>query len=155
MNLIQSKMTNITGRFTILASRFNNGIVKLLIDGAIETLERYGIANESINLVRVPGAYELPLVAMAIAEKGEVDAIIALGAIIKGDTSHDELIASECISGLARVQMDTGIPVCLGVLTVNNTQEAFERAGVKEGNRGADAALVAVEMVSLLSIIGS
>ena len=154
MNLIQGNMSNISGRFTILASRFNGTIVGSLIDGATDILDRYGISNESVTLVRVPGAYELPLAAMAIAEKGDVDAIIALGAIIKGGTAHNDLIASECIAGLGRVQLETGIPIALGVLTVNNIEQAIERAGTKSGNRGADAAIVALEMVSLLASIG-
>ena len=154
MNLIQGNMSNISGRFTILASRFNGTIVGSLIDGATDILDRYGISNDSVTLVRVPGAYELPLAAMAIAEKGDVDAIIALGAIIKGGTAHNDLIASECIAGLGRVQLETGIPIALGVLTVNNIEQAIERAGTKSGNRGADAAIVALEMVSLLASIG-
>ena len=154
MNLIQGNMSNVAGRFTILASRFNSTIVGSLIEGATDMLDRYGISDNSVTLVRVPGAYELPLAALAIAEKGDVDAIIALGAIIKGSTSHNDLIASECIAGLGKVQLETGIPISLGVLTVNNIEQAIERAGTKSGNRGADAALVALEMVSLLASIG-
>ena len=120
----------------------------------MDALMRHGVLDDNITVVRVPGAYELPLAAQAVAEKGDVDAIIALGAVIRGATPHFDYVAGEAASGLNRVQMDTGVPVAFGVLTVDSIEQAIERAGTKAGNKGAEAAMVAIEMVSLLRQLG-
>ncbi len=141
-------------RFAIIASRFNKTVVDHLIEGAIEGLCRHGVPRENIELIWVPGAFEIPLAAQTIARRGGVDAMIALGAIIRGETPHFEQVASGCTSGLQRVMLDHNIPIAFGILTTETIEQAFERAGTKAGNRGFDAALVALEMVSLLERIG-
>lgn len=138
------------GNFTLIASRFNSFIVDSLVKGAIDTLVRHGVNESQITLVYAPGAYELPLVAKKIAAKGESDAIIALGAVIRGGTPHFEYVSGECTKGLAQVSLDAGIPVAFGVLTVDSIEQAVERAGTKAGNKGVEAALSALEMVNLL-----
>ena len=137
-------------RFSILATRFNGFIVDHLIDGALDTLGRHGAADSSIEIIRVPGAYELPMVARAIAKRKACDAIIALGCVIRGATPHFEYVAGECAKGLAQVSLESGIPVGFGVLTTDSIEQAIERAGTKAGNKGVDAALSAIEMVNLL-----
>ena len=137
-------------RFAIVASRFNEAVVERLIDGAVQSLDGHGADPERLELVRVPGAYDLPLVARRIAESGRADAIIALGAVIRGETAHFEYVASACAQGLSRVADDTGIPVAFGVLTTETEEQAEARAGGAEGNRGADAAEAAIRLASLL-----
>lgn len=137
-------------RFAIVASRFNEAVVERLIDGALELLRSHGADPARLELVRVPGAYDLPLVARRIAESGRVDAIIALGAVIRGETAHFEYVASACAEGLARVAEETGVPVAFGVLTTETEAQAEARAGGSEGNRGADAAEAAIRLASLL-----
>ncbi|MCC6526472.1 MAG: 6,7-dimethyl-8-ribityllumazine synthase [Polyangiaceae bacterium] len=136
-------------RFAIVASRFNAFIVDRLIEGAVDALLRHGAAAERITLVRSPGSWELPLVVSRIAEKGDVNAIIALGALIRGSTAHFEYIAGEVAKGLAHVSLKTGLPVTFGVLTTDNLEQAIDRAGTKSGNKGAEAATAAIELVSL------
>jgi 6,7-dimethyl-8-ribityllumazine synthase len=142
-------------RFVIIAARFNETIVAELVRGALDVLHRHGAVDKQIEIVRVPGAFELPLVARRLAGSRRYDAVIALGAVIRGDTPHFDHVAGQCASGLARVALDTGIPVALGVLTTENTAQAQERAGGKAGNKGADAALTALEMANLLRRIES
>lgn len=137
-------------RFAIVASRFNDFVVERLIDGAVDALTRHGAAPAQLELVRVPGAFDLPLVVRRIAEAGRADAIIALGAVIRGDTAHFDYVAGECASGLSRVASDTGVPVAFGVLTTDTVEQAEERAGGTEGNRGADAAQAAIYLATLL-----
>jgi 6,7-dimethyl-8-ribityllumazine synthase len=137
-------------RFCLVASRFNDFIVQQLVKGAVDTLLRHGAKRDNIVLVRVPGAFELPLAAKRIADGGSYDAIIALGAVIRGGTGHFEYVAGECVKGLSCVSLDQDIPVSLGVLTVDTIEQAIERAGTKAGNKGAEAALSAIEMVNLL-----
>ena len=137
-------------RFAILAARFNEFIVEQLVRGAIDTLRRHGAASEQIHLVRVPGAYDLPLVARKLALSGHYDAIVALGAVIKGATAHFDYVAGECASGLARAAQESGVPVAFGVLTTDSVEQAIERAGCKAGNKGSDAALTALELANLL-----
>jgi 6,7-dimethyl-8-ribityllumazine synthase len=137
-------------RFAILAARFNEFIVEQLVRGALDTLRRHGATNEQIHLVRAPGAYDLPLVARKLALSGHYDAIIALGAVIKGATAHFDYVAGECASGLARAAQESGVPVAFGVLTTDSVEQAIERAGCKAGNKGADAALTALELANLL-----
>ena len=140
-----------TARFALVASRFNSFIVESLIAGALDTLRRHGVKDAQITLVRAPGAYELPLVVKRVASSGKYDAIIALGAVIRGGTPHFDYVAGECVKGLASVSLHADMPVAFGVLTVDTIEQAIERAGTKAGNKGAEAALSAIEMVSLLS----
>jgi 6,7-dimethyl-8-ribityllumazine synthase len=137
-------------RFAIVAARFNDAVVERLIDGAVRSLNGHGADPARLELVRVPGAYDLPLVARRIAESGRADAIIALGAVIRGETAHFEYVASSCAQGLARVADETGVPVTFGVLTTESEEQAEARAGGAEGNRGADAAEAAIRLASLL-----
>jgi 6,7-dimethyl-8-ribityllumazine synthase len=137
-------------RFALVASRFNSFVVESLIAGAVDTLRRHGVSDAQMTLVRAPGAFELPLVVQKVAASGQYDAIIALGAVIRGGTPHFEHVAGECTKGIAAVSLQTGLPVAFGVLTVDTIEQAIERAGTKAGNKGAEAALSALEMVSLL-----
>lgn len=137
-------------RFTIVAARFNEFIVESLIKGALATLRRHGAADSDIDLVRVPGAFEMPLAVETIAAARRSDGIIALGAVIRGGTPHFDYVAGECISGIAAAGRTHGVPVGFGVLTVDSIEQAIERAGTKAGNKGEEAALAVIEMVSLL-----
>jgi 6,7-dimethyl-8-ribityllumazine synthase len=137
-------------RFAIVASRFNGFIVESLIDGAVDALTRHGVGPEAIALVRAPGAWEMPLVAQRLAAADRFDAIIAVGAVIRGGTPHFDYVAGECAKGLGSVALKHDVPVILGVLTVDTIEQAIERAGTKAGNKGAEAAVSALEMVSLL-----
>ncbi|HZO16338.1 MAG TPA: 6,7-dimethyl-8-ribityllumazine synthase [Polyangiaceae bacterium] len=149
--MIEGMMTVPSGsRFAIVASRFNGFIVDRLIDGAVDALQRHGASADQISIVRVPGSWELPIAANAVAKKGGVDAIIALGALIRGATVHFEYIAGEVSKGLGQISLQTGVPVSFGVLTCDTLEQAIERAGTKAGNKGAEAALAAIELVSLM-----
>ncbi|MDC1087816.1 6,7-dimethyl-8-ribityllumazine synthase [Litorivicinus sp.] len=150
MQMIEGQYTEADGRYAIVVARFNQFVVDSLVEGAVDALVRHGVDEDNITVIRVPGAYEIPLAAQAVAEKGDVDAIIALGAVIRGSTPHFDYVAGESASGLNKVQMDTGVPCAFGVLTVDTIEQAIERAGTKAGNKGAEAALVAIEMVSVL-----
>ncbi|HAB68679.1 MAG: 6,7-dimethyl-8-ribityllumazine synthase [Litorivicinaceae bacterium] len=150
MQMIEGQYTEADGRYAIVVGRFNQFVVDSLVEGAVDALVRHGVDEDNITVIRVPGAYEIPLAAQAVAEKGDVDAIIALGAVIRGSTPHFDYVAGESASGLNKVQMDTGVPCAFGVLTVDTIEQAIERAGTKAGNKGAEAALVAIEMVSVL-----
>ncbi len=150
MLMIEGQYTEADGRYAIVVGRFNQFVVDSLVEGAVDALVRHGVDEDNITVIRVPGAYEIPLAAQAVAEKGDVDAIIALGAVIRGSTPHFDYVAGESASGLNKVQMDTGVPCAFGVLTVDTIEQAIERAGTKAGNKGAEAALVAIEMVSVL-----
>jgi 6,7-dimethyl-8-ribityllumazine synthase len=136
-------------RFTIVASRFNSFIVEALVSGALDALARHGADPANVTLVRVPGAWEMPLAALKVAKRGDSDAIIALGCVIRGATPHFDYVAGEAAKGLAAVQVQTGITVSFGVLTTDSIEQAIERAGTKAGNKGWDAAVSAIEMVSL------
>ena len=141
-------------RFGIAVSRFNGFVVEALVAGAVDALKRHGVKEAAIEIVRVPGAFELPLVVQAMAKRKQYDAIIALGAVIRGATPHFDYVAGESAKGLSAVALDTGIPVINGVLTTDSIEQAIERAGTKAGNKGADAAMAAIEMVSLLGKLG-
>ena len=141
-------------RFAIVASRFNDPVVERLIAGAADALRRHGADPADLEVVRVPGAYELPLVARRVAESGRADAVIALGAVIRGETAHFDHIASACAHGLSRVADETGVPVAFGVLTTDTDEQAMDRAGGRHGNRGADAAEAAIRLASLLRRLG-
>jgi len=148
--VIEGDFSSNTARFTIIVARFNGFIVDGLLSGATDTLERHGVSANNITVVRVPGAFELPLIAKKVAMKKDCDAIIALGAVIRGGTPHFDYVAGECASGLARVSVDEQIPVAFGVLTTDTIDQAIERSGTKAGNKGSDAAMAALEMVSLI-----
>lgn len=137
-------------QFCLVVSRWNSFIVESLEKGAVDTLLRHGAAEKDLTIVRVPGAFEMPLAIERLATKGGYDAIIALGAVIRGGTPHFEYVAGECVKGMAQVSLKHGIPVAFGVLTVDSIEQAIERAGTKAGNKGAEAALSALEMVDLL-----
>jgi 6,7-dimethyl-8-ribityllumazine synthase len=136
--------------FAILVSRFNSFIVENLLAGVVDTLKRHGAEDKNMRVIRVPGAFEMPLAARQLAARKEFDAIIAVGAVIRGGTPHFEYVASECTKGLASVSMQYDIPVAFGVLTVDTIEQAIERAGTKAGNKGVEAALSAIEMVNVL-----
>lgn len=141
-------------RFGLLVSRFNSFVVESLLAGALDTLKRHGAREQDIHIVRVPGAFEMPVVAQHMAQSKNFDAIIALGAVIRGGTPHFEYVAGECTKGLSSVSMQYGIPVAFGVLTVDNIEQAIERAGTKVGNKGCEAALSAIETVNVLRQLG-
>ena len=137
-------------RFGLVASRFNEMIVRRLVSGAMDALQRHGASEEDIDLAWVPGAFELPLIAQRMAQSGRYDAVICLGAVIRGATPHFEYVAAEASKGIAKVGLDAGLPVIYGVLTADTIEQAIERAGTKAGNRGVDAAVSAIEMVNLM-----
>ena len=141
-------------RLVVVASRFNDDVTKLLLEGALQSLAGMGLDPDSVPVVWVPGAFEIPLVAKQLAESGERDAVICVGAVIRGDTPHFDYVAGECATGISRVALDTGVPVAFGVLTTDDRNQAFARAGGAEGNKGAEAAATAVEMVDLLRQLG-
>lgn len=137
-------------KFALVVGRFNSYVVESLKDGAIDTLVRHGIKKEDVTVVYAPGAFEIPVVVKKLAEKKQYDAVIALGAVIRGGTPHFEYVAGECVSGLSRLALEFGIPVSFGVLTVDSIEQAIERAGTKAGNKGGEAALSALETVAVL-----
>lgn len=141
-------------KFALIASRFNSFIVDRLVEGAVDTLVRHGAKNNALTLYKVPGSWELPLIAARLAEKKEHDAIVVLGALIRGATPHFDYIAAEVSKGLANTSMQTGVPISFGVLTTDTIEQAVERAGTKAGNKGAEAASAAIELVSLMSQLG-
>lgn len=151
--IIEGNMMVRDARFCLLVARFNSFIVEQLEGGAIDTLVRHGATIQNIDIVKVPGAFEMPLAAQRLASKGKYDAIIALGAVIRGGTPHFEHVAGECTKGLATVSLQSDIPVAFGVLTVDSIEQAIERAGTKAGNKGAEAAMSAIEMVNLFKVI--
>ncbi|MBT3048323.1 MAG: 6,7-dimethyl-8-ribityllumazine synthase [gamma proteobacterium symbiont of Ctena orbiculata] len=154
MKTIEGAMTVSDARFCLVTARFNSFIVESLLQGALDTLKRHGAREDDITLVRVPGAFEMPLALEKLAAKGEYDAIIALGAVIRGGTPHFDYVAGECVKGMAQVTLKHGVPIAFGVLTVDTIEQAIERAGTKAGNKGAEATLSAIEMVNLLRQIG-
>lgn len=137
-------------KVAIVAARFNEFITSKLIGGAMDGLKRHGVQEEDVNLVWVPGAFEIPLVASKLAKSGKYDAVICLGAVIRGSTSHYDYVCAEVSKGIATVSLDSQIPVLFGVLTTDTIEQAIERAGTKAGNKGYDCALSAVEMVNLI-----
>lgn len=148
---IEGELTIQGAQFCLVVSRFNGYIVESLLNGAIDTLKRHGADDKDLQVVRVPGAFEMPLVAQRVAAKKQFDAIIALGAVIRGGTPHFEYVAGECTKGLASVSLQHDVPVAFGVLTVDTIEQAIERAGTKAGNKGVEATLSAIEMVNLLN----
>ncbi len=146
----EGDMTIREGRIAIVVARFNSFVVESLLSGALDTLKRHGLAEQNVDIVRVPGAFEMPLATKRLAAGKQYDAIIAIGAVIRGGTPHFEYVAGECTKGLSSVSLEYDIPVSFGVLTVDTIEQAIERAGTKAGNKGAEAALSAIEMVNLL-----
>ena len=150
IKMYEGRMVVADGRFCIVASRFNSFIVEQLIAGAIDALERHGAGKEQIHVVKVPGAFELPIVTQRVAAAKCYDAIIALGAVVRGATPHFEYVAGECVKGISHVSLKYDVPVSFGILTVDSLEQAIERAGTKAGNKGAEAALSAIETVNVL-----
>ena len=140
-------------RFAIVVSRFNDFINAKLLDGALDALTRHGAEDDQVITIRVPGSFEIPLMAKKLADSGNYDAVICLGAVIRGATPHFEYISAEVTKGIAKVTLDSGIPISFGILTTDNIEQAIERAGTKSGNKGWDAAMAAIEMVNLLKEI--
>jgi 6,7-dimethyl-8-ribityllumazine synthase len=148
--VIEGDFSASTATFTIVVARFNGFVVEGLLAGAIDTLVRHGVSDNNITVVRVPGAFEMPLAVKKVARKKECDAIIALGAVIRGGTPHFDFVAGECASGISRVALEEELPISFGVLTTDTIEQAIERSGTKAGNKGIDAAMTALEMVSLI-----
>lgn len=148
---------NFTGaaksKFALVVTRWNSFVVEHLLNGAVDYLLRHGVNKNNLTIVRCPGAFEVPLTVKKVAESGKYDAVIALGAVIRGGTPHFEYVAGECVKGLATVNLQSGIPIAFGVLTVDTIEQAIERSGTKAGNKGEEAAASALEMVSLLSFL--
>ncbi|MBM4196948.1 MAG: 6,7-dimethyl-8-ribityllumazine synthase [Gammaproteobacteria bacterium] len=149
MKTIEGQLNVRDARVCIVAARFNDRIVEDLIRGSLDALKRHGLGDASIDVVRVPGAFELPLAARKLARTRHYDALVALGVVIRGGTPHFEYVCGECAAGLGRVSLEFEIPIGFGVLTCDTVDQAIERSGVKHGNKGADAALAALEMVSV------
>lgn len=147
---IEGDLTPNDGRYAIVVGRWNAFVVESLLEGAVDSLLRHGVSEENITIIRAPGAVEIPLVVKKAAASEQFDAIIALGAVIRGGTPHFDFVAGECSSGLSSVSMEYSIPVTMGVLTVDSIEHAIERAGTKAGNKGEEAAMSAFEMVALL-----
>ncbi|OPL13389.1 MAG: 6,7-dimethyl-8-ribityllumazine synthase [delta proteobacterium MLS_D] len=150
---IEGKLEARGKKFGLVASRFNDFICSRLVDGALDALKRAGAEEEDISLVKVPGAFEIPLLAKKLAQSGKFDAVICLGAVIRGATPHFEYISAEVTKGIAHVSLETEIPIAFGVLTADTIEQAIERAGTKAGNKGWDAALSAIEMANLLGAL--
>ena len=153
MKIIEGKLVSDVMKVAIAASRFNEFIVSKLIEGARDGLLRHDVAEENISLAWVPGAFEIPVVAKKLAESGKYDAVICVGAVIRGATTHYDYVCAEVSKGIATVSMQTGVPVMFGILTTDTIQQAMERAGTKAGNKGYDCALGAIEMVNLMKQI--
>jgi len=149
-NIIEGYISGKNLKFGIVAARFNEFIVSKLVGGALDTLHRHETADSDIDVAWVPGAFEIPIAAKKMAESGKYDAVICLGAVIRGSTTHYDYVCSEVSKGVAQVGLQTGVPTIFGVVTTENIEQAIERAGTKAGNKGADAAMAAMEMASLL-----
>jgi 6,7-dimethyl-8-ribityllumazine synthase len=146
---IQGRLSAEGLRVAVVASRWNDFIVSRLIGGAVDALERLGASSDAITIIRVPGSFELPMAAKRAAMSDEYDAVVCLGVVIRGETSHNEYIAAEVIKGIANVSLETNLPITLGVVTADNLEQAIDRAGAKSGNKGFEAAMTAVELVNL------
>lgn len=150
MNIIEGQLIAQDLKIAIVVARFNEFIGSKLVGGALDVLKRHGVSEDAIDLAWVPGAYEIPLVAQKMAASGKYDAVITLGAVIKGATAHFDYVCSEVSKGVATASMNTGVPVIFGVLTTDTIEQAIERAGTKAGNKGYDCAVSAIEMANLL-----
>jgi 6,7-dimethyl-8-ribityllumazine synthase len=150
MTTIEGHFAPPSGRFAIVAARFNRLVVQQLVDGAADAFRRHGVADDALDLVWVPGSFEIPLVAQRLAASGKYAAVVCLGAVIKGDTDHYDHVAGGAAQGIAQAALSTGVPVIFGVLTCDTLEQALNRAGAKAGNKGFEAAVTAIEMVNLL-----
>lgn len=150
MKVIQGELSAELLKFGIVVSRFNDFVTSKLLDGAVDALLRHGAGEEDIEVVRVPGSFEIPLVAKRLAQKGGYDAVICLGAVIRGATPHFDYVAAEVSKGVAQASLETGVPIAFGVITADTIEQAVERAGSKAGNKGWDAAMTAIEMAQVL-----
>ena len=153
MNTFEGKLVSHNMKIGIVAARFNEFIVSKLIAGATDALTRHEVKEEDIDLTWVPGAFEIPLIAKKLADSGKYDAVICLGAVIRGATSHYDYVCNEVSKGIAQISLNSGIPVLFGVVTTENIEQAIERAGTKAGNKGYDSAMAAIEMVNLIKHI--
>lgn len=153
MNIIEGNLTAKSMKIGLVVGRWNGFIVDSLVKGAVDALVRHGGSKDDIVQVMAPGAFEIPIVAQKMAKSGKYDAVVALGAVIRGGTPHFEYVAGECVKGLGQVQLQTGIPISFGVLTVDTIEQAIERAGTKAGNKGEEAMLAAIETVNVLKQI--
>ena len=154
MRTFEGKFNGENIKIAIVAGRFNEFITSKLVGGALDVLKRNDVSEENIDIAWVPGAFEIPLITKKLSNTGKYDAIIALGAVIKGSTPHFDYVCAEVSKGVAQISLQTDLPVIFGVLTTNNIEEAIERAGTKAGNKGADAAFSAIEMINLIKEIG-
>ena len=154
MRTFEGKFNGENIKIAIVAGRFNEFITSKLVGGALDVLKRNDVSEENIDIAWVPGAFEIPLITKKLANTGKYDAIIALGAVIKGSTPHFDYVCAEVSKGVAQISLQTDLPVIFGILTTNNIEEAIERAGTKAGNKGADAAFSAIEMINLIKEIG-
>ncbi len=150
---VEGDFTGGKGRYCLVVGRWNSFVVEHLLEGAVDTLRRHGVADAQMTVIRVPGAFEIPLACQRVARSGDYDAIIALGAVIRGGTPHFEHVAGECTKGIAQVSLGADIPIAFGVLTVDSIEQAIERSGTKAGNKGAEAAQSALEMLSLFAAL--
>jgi 6,7-dimethyl-8-ribityllumazine synthase len=154
MNIIEGKLSAEGLKFGIVVGRFNSFITERLLEGAIDCILRHGGSKENIEIVKVPGSFEIPLTAKKLAKSGKYDAVICLGAVIRGSTPHFDYVANEVTKGIAQVSLETEVPISYGILTTDTIEQAVERAGTKMGNKGFDAAMVAIEMANILKSIG-
>jgi len=154
MNIIEGKLSAEGLKFGIVVGRFNSFITERLLEGAIDCIIRHGGSEENIEIVKVPGSFEIPLTAKKLAKSGKYDAVICLGAVIRGSTPHFDYVANEVTKGIAQVSLETEVPISYGILTTDTIEQAVERAGTKMGNKGFDAAMVAIEMANVLKSIG-
>ena len=150
MKTIAGRLTSMDAKFAIVQTTWNEFVVEKLVDGAVRGLTRHGISEDNITLVHCPGAFEVPLVVKKLADSGQYDAVIALGAVIRGSTPHFDYVAGEAVKGLGQIALSSGIPVSFGILTVDTIEQAIERAGTKAGNKGEEATLAVIEMINLL-----
>lgn len=155
MRNVEGKLVATGLKFALIVSRFNSFITERLLEGALDCLRRQGVSDDGLTVVRVPGAWEIPLVARRLAQAKAYDAVICLGAVIRGSTPHFDYVAAEVSKGIAQVSLDSGVPVAFGILTTENLEQAIERAGSKAGNKGFAAAEAAIEMVNLLKELGA
>lgn len=154
MNIVEGKLSAEGLKFGIVVGRFNSFITERLLEGAIDCILRHGGSKDNIEIVKVPGSFEIPLTAKKLAKSGKYDAVICLGAVIRGSTPHFDYVANEVTKGIAQVSLETEVPISYGILTTDTIEQAVERAGTKMGNKGFDAAMVAIEMANVLKSIG-
>ena len=152
-NYVEGNLAAEGKKFGIVVARFNSFIAERLVEGALDTLTRSGASDDDIDVVRVPGAYEIPLIAQRMANSGKYDAVICLGAVIRGATPHFDFVANEAAKGIAQAGMEADLPIIFGILTTDTFEQAIERAGTKAGNKGSDCAATAIEMVNLLELV--